>query len=162
MAVEIGASDVEPVVRSVVVGIDPEAAFELFTVGMGTWWPLHTHSIAADTFEGRVTVTELVFEAHPGGSIYEVMSDGTKGEWGKVLEWEPPGRVVFSWKPNLEDVPPTEVEVTFIAVDDGTDVRLEHRGWERLGERGAVLRRGYEQGWPTMLSRFAQRTQRDA
>jgi uncharacterized protein YndB with AHSA1/START domain len=145
---------IDPVVRKIYVDVDPDAAFRLFTEGMGEWWPLHTHSIAVDTFEGKVNSERLVFEARPGGRIYEVMSDGTDASWGAVLEWEPPSRVVFSWKPNLTDGPHTEIEVRFAPSGEGTDVVLEHRGWERFGAAATEHRRAYESGWGGVLELF--------
>lgn len=150
----------DPVVKNVHVEAGPDAAFELFTEGMGGWWPLHTHSIAVDTFEGRVTADRLVFEPRLGGRIYEVMSDGKDATWGTVLEWDPPARVVFSWKPNLTDGPPTEIEVRFTPSSEGTDVELEHRGWERFGAAGSDYRGGYEAGWAGVLDLFRDRVER--
>src|SRR3712207_9297211 len=96
-----GSTVIAPIVRTVQVPLPPEQAFELFTAGMGRWWPLHTHSIAADTHEGRVTVVSLTFEPRLGGRIVETMSDGSQGEWGRVLDWSPPRHVSFTWKPHL-------------------------------------------------------------
>ena len=56
--------------------------FALFTDGLDGWWPLHTHSIAADTFEGRVQAESITFEKRPGGRLLERMSDGTEAPWG--------------------------------------------------------------------------------
>jgi uncharacterized protein YndB with AHSA1/START domain len=150
----------DPLVKSVRVDLPTEEAFALFTRGMGEWWPLHTHSIAADTFEGRVSADTLIFEGRPGGRIYEVMSDGTEGTWGSVLAWEPPGRVVFSWKPNLSEGPWTEVEVRFTGSGNQTEVVLEHRGWERFGDLASERREGYETGWPRILELFGARAGR--
>jgi uncharacterized protein YndB with AHSA1/START domain len=147
-------ASLEPVVRSVQVELPVEEAFELFTAGMSTWWPLHVHSLAVDTFEGRVKAERVVFEQREGGRIYEVMSDGKEGSWGTVLQWEPPARVVFSWKPNLSDDPPTEIEVRFRATAEGTEVELEHRGWERLGAAASPRRERYETGWTRLLEIF--------
>jgi len=146
---------IAPVRVSVTVRRPQAEVFRTFTNGMGTWWPRGTHSIAADTFDGQVKVVELTFEEGVGGRIYERMSDGREGDWGVVLAWEPPARVVFSWKPNLKPVPPTEVEVRFVPDGSGTRVELEHRGWERLGDAGRDLRRGYQSGWPGILGQFA-------
>jgi uncharacterized protein YndB with AHSA1/START domain len=145
---------VQPLIKTVTVELSPPEAFQLFTRDMGTWWPLDTHSIASDTYEGSVKATALAFEEHVGGRIIEEMSDGARERWGEVLAWEPPRRVVFSWKPSLEDVPHTEVEVTFTDSGNGTEVRLEHRGWERLGVSADAKRAGYDSGWPIVLARF--------
>jgi uncharacterized protein YndB with AHSA1/START domain len=144
----------EPIVKNVTVGLSIDEAFRLFTVGMGKWWPLETHSIAADSHEGRLKAESLVFEEREGGRIYEMMSDGSEGDWGQVLIWEPPTRVAFSWKPSLTDDPHTEVEVRFTSTGEATDVQLEHRGWERLGLGGIDKRKGYNSGWPAVLDLF--------
>ena len=145
---------IEPVVKSVRVELGRDKAFRLFTGGMGSWWPLETHSIAADTYEGRLTAEDLVFEEHEGGRIYEKLSDGSDHAWGFVQVWDPPARVVFTWKPTLSDGPYTEVEVRFTETQDGTEVVLEHRGWEALGDIALRQRQGYDSGWPGVLELF--------
>lgn len=150
------ATSVEPVIKVVEVELPIEEAFELFTEGMGEWWPLHTHSIAADSLEGRVAAERLVFEPREGGRIYEVMSDGAEGEWGSVLQWDPPSRAAFSWKPYLAEGPFTDVEVRFSSVSGGTKVELEHSGWERLADIAPRRRDGYDNGWPGVLDLFRE------
>jgi uncharacterized protein YndB with AHSA1/START domain len=144
----------EPVRRSVVVRRPVAEAFALFTDGLDGWWPLHTHSIAADTFEGRVTVESITFEKRVGGRVLERMSDGTEAAWGTMLAWEPPTRLVMSWKPTLVDGPSTEVELVFTPVGPaGTRIDLEHRGWELLGAE-AYKREGYAEGWERLFTLF--------
>ena len=144
-----------PVRREVTVAVDVEVAFRRFTDDMAAWWPLESHSMAADRQDGT-TVVQLVFEPFEGGRLYEIASDGTEGTWGRVLVWEPPHRLVLAWKPNLRDEPETEVEVTFAAVETGTRVALEHRGWDILGERADAAAAGYRAGWSFILGeRFA-------
>jgi uncharacterized protein YndB with AHSA1/START domain len=155
------APAVEPVRKSVVVRCPQAAVFALFTDRLDTWWPLATHSIAADTFEGRVTAEAIVFEKRAGGRVLERMSDGTEAPWGTILAWEPPARFVMSWKPTLEEGPTTEVELRFTSLDDGrTRVDLEHRGWELLGS-GDPRRDGYDDGWGQLFERFAEVAERD-
>jgi uncharacterized protein YndB with AHSA1/START domain len=149
-----GAVVTAPVVKTVQVTLPPAETFTLFTRDMGRWWPLEIHSIAVDSLDGRVEALALVFEEFEGGRIYEVMSDGAEGMWGHVLVWEPPKRVVFTWKPNLTDDPVTEVEVRFRPSGSGTEVELEHRGWERLGAVWEKKRDGYDKGWPRVLKIF--------
>jgi uncharacterized protein YndB with AHSA1/START domain len=148
----------EPIRRAVTVPVAPDEAFRMFTREMASWWTLATHSMAADREDGTM-VESLVFEEHEGGRVYEVDSKGNEGMWATVLAWDPPTRFVLAWKPNLRDEPPTEVEVTFTAEVDGTRVALEHRGWERLGERGPEAIGGYERGWSILLERYAGATQ---
>jgi uncharacterized protein YndB with AHSA1/START domain len=95
-----------------------------------------------------VKTEQIVIEPREGGRITETMSDGSEGSWGTILVWEPPHRVVMAWKPNDSPHPSTEVDVQFIEQDDGrTRVDLEHRGWERLGDRARAGRGEYEGGW---------------
>ena len=141
---------IEPIRRRITVEAEPATAFELFTREMGSWWPMATHSMAADREDGT-KVDSLVFEERQGGRVYEVASDGTEGTWATVLEWDPPRSFVLSWKPNLRDEPSTEVEVRFAADGAGTRVDLEHRGWERLGPRAAEASAGYREGWALLL-----------
>ena len=146
---------IEPVRKSVVVRRPQAEVFELFTDRLDTWWPLATHSIAADTFENRVTADAIVFEKHAGGRVLERMSDGTEAPWGTILAWEPPARFVMSWKPTLEEGPSTEVELRLTSLANGrTRIDLEHRGWELLGP-GDPRRNGYDEGWAQLFERFA-------
>jgi uncharacterized protein YndB with AHSA1/START domain len=142
----------KPLRRSVTVACEPDMAFRVFTIGIASWWPLRTHSMREEH------ATSCAFEARPGGRIYEVVDDGTQEEWGRVLTWEPPNRVVYAWKPNRSPLPLTEVEVRLEA--DGpsrTRVELLHRGWERLGAVAAEARAEYggEHGWPWVLGLYA-------
>jgi uncharacterized protein YndB with AHSA1/START domain len=150
------AAAVAPVRKSVVVHRSQDEVFDLFTDRLDAWWPLATHSIAADTFEGRVTAEAIVFEKRPGGRVLERMSDGTEAAWGTILAWEPPARFVMSWKPTLEDGPSTEVELRFTSLDGGrTRIDLEHRGWELL-DPADPRRDGYDEGWARLFGRFAE------
>jgi uncharacterized protein YndB with AHSA1/START domain len=134
-----------------------ERAFRVFTEGMGTWWPLQTHSIAVDQELGQRAVA-LRVDPREGGSVEEVLEDGSARWWAEITWWEPPRRVVFRWKPNDLPTPPTELEVRFMAEGDRTRVDVEHRGWEDLGEFADRIRPLYasDDGWPLVLGLFAQ------
>ena len=136
--------------RSVRVARSQEDAFRVFTEGIATWWPLDTHSIGKD---GRPADT-AVLEGREGGRFYERTGSGTE-LWGTVLVWEPPARIVISWE-LVPDGPPTEVEVRFSAEGDGTRVELEHRGFERLGEKAEEVAAGYGSGWPVVLGQYVE------
>lgn len=146
---------IEPIRRSILVRCDPARAFEVFTDGMGDWWPFEIHSRATDEETGT-PAREVIFDHEPGGGIWEVDADGERSSWGQVLAWEPPSRLVMAWKPHDRPTEPTEVEVTFTPVEGGTHVVLEHRGWERLGDLGPEGRDSYANGWPLVFDqRFA-------
>jgi hypothetical protein len=148
---------VEPIRQSVTVPVDPGRAFGLFTEEMGTWWPVESYSRAVSEFEHEdVHVAKLEFQARIGGSILEHLSDGRVLPWAEVTGWQPPHRVVMSWRPHSMPESPTELEVAFAARTSGTLLELEHRGWDRLSEDfRAQLYEIYVRGWPTTLARFA-------
>lgn len=154
----MAAQALPPVTRSVAVPIGPESAFALFTQQMDHWWPLQTHSIAADSHGGSLQSLGLVLEEHVGGRLYERLSDGSEGDWGRVLEWDPPRHLALSWRPNLTDGPVTRIDVTFTGGADGTLVELVHTGWEALGERAEAAHGGYDQGWPGVLELYRAHT----
>lgn len=143
------ATDTAPVVKEVVVSVPVERAWEVFTAGIDEWWPVDRFSV------GMERTRAVEFEGRTGGRIFERWDDGTEKPWGEVLAWEPPRRVVFTWHPNEERPAATEVEVTFTAQDGATRVRLEHRGWERLGAEAAESRASYDAGWVAVLGRYA-------
>ena len=108
----------------------------------------------------------MVFELREGGRIYDVGVDGSECQWARVLAYEPPDRVVFSWDISLQwqieaDLDRTsEVEVRFIAEEPGrTGVELEHRRLDRHGEGWEGMRDavGSPEGWDVGLHRFAER-----
>lgn len=142
---------IAPVEVGITVASDMEHAFRTFTEDVGSWWPSETHSIG----EGRVAA--VVMEARAGGRFFERWDDGTEHDWGEIVDWDPPRRFVCTWRPNHERSAATEIEVRFEAVAEGTRVRLEHRGWDRLGAEGADLRRDYATGWAPVMDRYARR-----
>ena len=146
----------EPVRKSVRVACDVERAFRVFVEDFAEWWPAERFSRTADDqYAPGVTLAQVVFEPRAGGLVYEVNSEGDHGSWAEVIVLEPPHRLVLAWKPNDRNEPPTEVDIRFEPDGDGTIVRLEHRGWERLGARAAEAREGHDQGWSVPLERFA-------
>ena len=140
---------VEAVRKTVRVEKPVAEAFRLFTEGIANWWPLPTHSVAG------AEADSVFFEQREGGRVYERMTDGTIAYWAEVVVWEPPHRFVLSWQPNPDAPAPTEVEVTFTPEEGGTRIDLEHRGWERLGERAELARTEYETGWDGVLGLYA-------
>jgi uncharacterized protein YndB with AHSA1/START domain len=135
--------------REIAVACDPAHAFRTFTEGIGSWWPLAVHSVAAQILE--IAPGSVRFEPGPDGSIVEVLPDGGETPWARVRAWDPPHRLVLGWKPNPTATAETEIEVRFTAQPGGTLVVLEHRGFELLSSRDE-----YAEGWPTVLARFAE------
>jgi uncharacterized protein YndB with AHSA1/START domain len=139
------ATVIEPVRQSVEVPLSPEDAFDLFTSGIGAWWPYKTHF-------SRGPVESLIFEPRLGGELKEVCADGVIATYGEVVGWDPPHRVVIKWMVALHRVPPTEVEVSFRPTVAGTRVELEHRGFLEQSYRDS-----YAGGWPGVLRLFVER-----
>ena len=100
-------------------------------------------------------------EPRAGGRWYERGEDGSECQWGRVLSWEPPARVVLAWQINAQwQYDPdfeTEVEIKFIADGTGTRVELEHRDLERYGEQAETMRATFDSdgGWNGLLAAFA-------
>jgi uncharacterized protein YndB with AHSA1/START domain len=144
---------IAPVRKSIRVNASQTHAFEVFTSGIGRWWP-RKKSI------GKPPMKAAVIEPRLGGRWYELGEDGSQADVGKILVWEPPQRFVVSWDINSQWKPDTavssEVEVRFVA--DGpnaTLVELEHRKFERMGaQAGASMRKDVDGGWPGMLEHF--------
>jgi uncharacterized protein YndB with AHSA1/START domain len=144
--------------HSIMVEAPIERAFSVFTEGFGTFKPREHNMLQVD-------IAETVFEPHVGGNIYDRGVDGSECRWARVLAFEPPNRVVFSWDISpqwqLEPDPDktSEVEVHFIAeAPDRTRVELEHRNLDRHGPGWESERDGVagDQGWPLYLERFAE------
>jgi uncharacterized protein YndB with AHSA1/START domain len=149
---------IAPVRKSIRVNANQERAFEVFTSGLGRWWP-------RDKGIGKLPMQAAVMEPRLGGRWYELAEDGSQTNVGKIIAWEPPNRFVMTWDINSQWKPDTtvssEVEVKFIP--DGTNatrVELEHRRFEQMGaEAGATMRNSVDGGWPGMLERFKQQVE---
>ena len=140
--------------KSITVRATPEKAFAVFTEGFDRWWP-RSHSI------GDAPLKRATIEPKAGGRWYSLTEDGVEHDWGEVLAWEPPGRLLLAWRLNADFAYDpsllTEVEVRFADAGAGeTRVDFEHRGLERLGAGDAAnrVRSGMDAGWATILDSF--------
>jgi uncharacterized protein YndB with AHSA1/START domain len=143
--------------HEIMVEAPVERAFSVFTDGFGTFKPREHNMLGVD-------IAETVFEPRAGGHIYDRGVDGSECRWARVLAYEPPDRVVFSWdiSPHWQvetDLDKTsEVEVRFHPESpDRTRVELVHRNLERHGAGWEAVREGVDSdgGWPLYLRRFA-------
>lgn len=143
---------IAPIVRTVDVKCGRDRAFDLFTRNMAAWWPANQH-IGATPFEA------VVVEAAAGGRWYERGADGAETQWGKVIDWAPPGRLLLAWQlgadfrfdPDFH----TEIEITFTASGGGTRVRLEHRNLERFGAAAETMAKSLNGGWALIVGAYA-------
>jgi len=143
------------------VPLPVDEAFMLFTEGIGTWWNADHHIIEAP-------LSHMVFEPFAGGNVYDVGTDGSECRWSRVLVYDRPHRVVFSWdidtRWRIETDPArcSEVHVTFTEDEPGrTTVALEHQhldrhgeGWERLPE---AIGTGWQEGGLDLYAAAASR-----
>jgi uncharacterized protein YndB with AHSA1/START domain len=148
----------------IVVEAPIERAFRVFTEDFDGIKPREHNMLG-------VEIAETVFEPHVGGRIFDRGVDGSECQWARVLAYEPPNRVVFSWdisphwqiESDLEKA--SEVEVRFVPESEGrTRVELEHRNLDRHGDgwpggRDAV---GSDGGWPLYLKRYADLIDKEA
>ena len=144
--------------KEIVVDAPIERAFRVFTEEFDKIKP-HEHNLLA------VPIAETVLEPRVGGHIYDRGVDGSECRWARVLAYEPPNRVVFTWEisPNwqieADSKRSSEVEVRFASEDaKRTRVVLEHRNLDNHLEDWESLREGVAgaQGWPLYLERYSE------
>ncbi len=142
---------------TVTVGAPLHRAFHVFTDRFTTWWPPEYHI-------GQAEMAEATLEPREGGRWYERGVDGSECDWGRVLTWQPPHRLVVTWQINGQwqyDPDPehaSEIEVRFTADGpDQTTVELEHRFLNRLVD-GQALHDGIRGGggWGAILDVYAK------
>jgi uncharacterized protein YndB with AHSA1/START domain len=141
----------------IVVDAPIERAFRVFVEDFDRIKPREHNMLAVD-------IAETVFEPRVGGHIYDRGVDGSECRWARVLAYEPPDRVVFSWdispywQPETDLEKTSEVEVRFTAeTPERTRLELEHRNIDRHGDGWEGTRDGVAapDGWPLYLQRYA-------
>ncbi len=152
---ELLGVSMKPVTVQVIVNIPRQAAFAAFTNGFFDWWP-RDYSYSGHLVEG------LVIGDCEGAFCSEFGPDGFRIDFGRVLEWSPPDRLVISWaispesRPEPDPSKASEVTVEFSPEGETTRVRLTHQKFERHGDGagGYAEEMGSEMGWPHILERF--------
>ncbi len=150
----MSGKSVEPVRKQLVVEAPQERAFRVFTENIDRWWPREHHI-------GKAPLKQAVLEPRENGRWYEVGEDGSQCDWGKVLAWEPPRRLVLAWQISaqwqFDAALITEVEVNFIPEGPRrTRVEFEHRNLERFGDAAQTVRGQVEGGWAFLLGQFGK------
>lgn len=148
---------IPPITGTATIALSIDQAFRVFTASINTWWPHEFHI-------GQADMAAVILEPHEGGRWYERGVDGTECDWGRVLVWEPPQRLVFTWQINGAwrfDPDPghaSEIEATFSP--DGpsqTTVAVVHRHFDRLVDGQAIhdtIHGGG--GWALLLDGYAK------
>lgn len=149
----------EAVVRkTVTVPVGVDRAFRVYTENFGAWWPKEHHIGEAEMADARV-------EPREGGRWYEIGVDGSECDWGRVLVWDPPHRLVHTWqlqgdwRYDADPAKASEVEVRFVPEGpDSTRVELEHRLFGRHGDGADSVRDGVSSpgGYDLCLARYVE------
>ncbi|MCP4821751.1 MAG: hypothetical protein GY883_21415 [Shimia sp.] len=135
----------DPIVKVATVACDAATAFDVFARQTSSWWPLEGHAVSARDGKAALAVT---IETEVGGAVYETMHDGSRAEWGEVLEYAPGRRLVITWHPGTNADTPTQVAVDFEDAGQGQcRVTLTHSGWESWAEQADEMRGNYNSGW---------------
>lgn len=143
---------IDPIRLQFQVACPVDRAFEVWTGRIAAWWP-KDHTVSAE--DGLV----VVLEGRTGGRIFERRTNGLEHDWGVVTVWEPPHRLGYTWHLNREPTDATDVEIRFVPLgSDGTQVEIEHRGWERLGPAGENWRDRNFGGWSSLLPHYLAAT----
>jgi hypothetical protein len=139
---------IEPLRYSFEVRCPVEHAFDVWTARTSKWWPKGSTITQADGLE-------VVFEARHGGRIFERTPQGEEIDWGEITVWEPPRRLGYLWHIATDRASATEVEIRFSEHgSDTTRVEIEHRGWEKLCDRGPGWRDTNRGGWEGTLPHY--------
>ena len=132
----------EPITKTLTVARGIEETFQFYTDRIDDWWPKKKHSI------GGEKVASVDIDPRVGVRIYETQNDGTEVQWGKVVVWDVPNRLIHSWHLSRGEDKATEVEIIFTALGENeTRVDLIHRNWENLGDEAGKLHEQYSGGW---------------
>jgi len=143
------------VCKELVINASQHRTFQAFTEQIDLWWPKSHHI-------GKSEMKRAVLETKEGGRWYEIGADGSECDWGRVLVWSPPRKLILAWQitaewrydPNFL----TEVEVNFIEQGpDHTRLTLEHRNIEKFGVKAEEIWSAFDSdgGWTGILKAFA-------
>ncbi len=140
----------EPISKTIDVPCDAAQAFDVFVSRIAVWWPKDGHAVSASVGMAALSVT---IEPRIGGAVYETMWDGTRSDWGEVLEFELGQKLAMTWHPGNNADNPTRVDVLFETLNAAeTRVTLTHSGWEVWGDEAAARRGSYDSGWEAVFS----------
>ena len=140
--------DADTIVSEIQIAAPPERVFKALTdpEQIMQWWRNDT-----------ITIEQVRLEPKVGGQWgYETgqVVDGTNKfrVQGKVLEYDPPRRLAYTWLANLHADPTRQTVVRWelAPVQGGTRVRLTHSGLAQEPKS----REGYRNGWPGLVERL--------
>lgn len=142
----------DPIVRSVSLRCSVEEAFDVWTHRIHLWWPVARISLSRDPN------TRVIMEGRVGGRLFERTKNGREHDWGRIIRWEPPRRIVYEWFLQADPTKASEIDVTFRGQEDGTTtVVVEHGRWEHAAEDVAEEHRrcvAAPEGWTGILDEY--------
>lgn len=138
----------DPIKKELTVPLTADAAFQLFTDNIDTWWPKGTHSV-------KGAGSKVTFADHKDGQIVETDQDGNSHVWGTIIAHDPGKYLAFSWHPGRPADEATVVTVAFTAQEGGTLCELTHGGFEVLGDTADAVSTSYLHGWDMVLGCYA-------
>lgn len=154
-------TSIDPIIYSIEVNASPQETFDLFVDKFASWYP------KAYTWSGEKLDT-IEIGTHEGGRCFERGPHHFEADWGRVLAYRPPERLVFSWQISYNRVPlpdpaqASEIEVVFTGTEDEqlTEITLRHYKFEQHGEDRAKYREALAspEGWPYILNLFKKFT----
>lgn len=148
---------IEPIKKTITVPVPIKQAFDIFTNKFSQWWP-------QDYTWSQAVLDTIGIEPRKGGRCFERGPDGFECQWGTVLEWQPPKKLIFLWQISPKSLPvpdprkASEVEVQFIADSSKTTrIEFEHRNFEHHGEGENGYREEMDSpyGWTKILENYA-------
>jgi uncharacterized protein YndB with AHSA1/START domain len=139
--------------REVSLGCSRRHAFQVFTSRVDLWWP-RGHR--------RFEASKLTFEPFVGGRFQEQGAGGECVVLGEILVWEPPERLVYTWRPGTSSGH-TQVEIHFLEQEDGrTRVVVCHRPGDHGSDQDWATRaQRFVQGWSVVLPAFQRHAELD-
>jgi uncharacterized protein YndB with AHSA1/START domain len=143
------------------VNSTPERAFAAFTQEIGEWWKPN------GLFEfTRARSGVLSFEPGVNGRLLESYDDGSVFVVGQVSVWEPPSRLVVSWRQaSFGPDQDTELHVRFERAGAQTRITVEHFGWDAIPASHAArhgfplgnFQRRFAEWWQALLTKLGDR-----
>lgn len=135
---------IDPIEKIIRVPCAPDTAFAIFTRDITKWWPLGVNSVSA--MDGK-PARAVKLELKEGGILTEIAHDGTVHHWGSVKVFQPGKHLQLAWHIGTLEENATLVDVHFSPAGSGTEVKLTHTHWERMGDGAADARESYNKGW---------------
>jgi uncharacterized protein YndB with AHSA1/START domain len=135
---------IDPIEKIIRVPCTPDTAFAIFTRDITKWWPLGVNSVSA--MDGK-PARAVKLELKEGDSLTEIAHDGTVHHWGSVKVFQPGEHLQLAWHIGTPEENATLVDVHFSPAGSGTEVKLTHTHWERMGDGAADARESYNKGW---------------